>query len=545
MAQTLANRNNNPGNLKDPSTGTFRQFNSPEEGRAALYNDLTAKMTGKSTTGIGPDSSLVDFANIYAPSSDKNNPIQYAANLANHLKVSPDTKIGSLQSRIDEFADAVSKNEGYASDTPTKNSGISIPQSIIPQANAQTVDTGNQNQTDNTPKQDLLSKSADVVSSIFPGKQIGKAIGTLGGYIATKGSDLIHGTDYAKNYPYAQDFPSPKQLLGDAVQTALTIFAPEAGKGVSTLGKLGITSAIGAGLGASNAAANNQSIKSGAMIGGSLGAGGSLFSSLAGKLSSYLPASFVQKALGGAEKDVANTLLKNSEKWTLGGALQEANQNITKHGNEVNSILKNLPQERQLGSGNDAIKDALLRFNQAGLTPDLVVKNLKSYAPEVSTLVDKLSKGTANLTEKNQLRQYLDKPYTTLDPESTWKKKLAKTVADSLRGEIQSWAPDTQIPFKEMSKNFTLRDALEPAVEKSGKGKGLGLYDITAFLAGNSAGGPAAGLASVGAERVLRAPNANFVAAKALNKGSGFLGDVSRGLKAPVIGSVTNRTQSK
>jgi hypothetical protein len=108
---TPAVANQNPGNLKDPNTGGFQKFSDPAEGKAALYNDLTAKMTGKSSTGLTGDSSLLEFAKTYAPASDKNDPVQYAANLANKLGVSPDEKIGNLTSRIDDFASAVASNE--------------------------------------------------------------------------------------------------------------------------------------------------------------------------------------------------------------------------------------------------------------------------------------------------------------------------------------------------------------------------------------------------------------------------------------------------
>lgn len=108
---TPAVRNQNPGNLKDPSTGTFRSFSDPVEGKAALYNDLTAKMTGTSTTGINGESSLIDFAKVYAPAGDKNDPVQYAANIANKMGISPDDKIGTLLPRIDDFASAVMSNE--------------------------------------------------------------------------------------------------------------------------------------------------------------------------------------------------------------------------------------------------------------------------------------------------------------------------------------------------------------------------------------------------------------------------------------------------
>lgn len=108
---TPAVRNQNPGNLRDPATGNFQTFSDPVEGKAALYNDLTAKMTGQSKTGLNGSSSLLDFAKTYAPASDKNDPIQYAADLANKLKVSPDTQIGTLIPRIDDFASAISSNE--------------------------------------------------------------------------------------------------------------------------------------------------------------------------------------------------------------------------------------------------------------------------------------------------------------------------------------------------------------------------------------------------------------------------------------------------
>lgn len=110
----LPTRNQNPGDLRDPSTGNFQKFSSPQEGHAALLNDLTAKMTGHSSTGLGPDSSLAEFAKTYAPPSE-NNSAQYAADLANKLGVSPDTPIGSLKDRIGDFADAVASNEGYTS----------------------------------------------------------------------------------------------------------------------------------------------------------------------------------------------------------------------------------------------------------------------------------------------------------------------------------------------------------------------------------------------------------------------------------------------
>ena len=104
----LATENNNPGLLKN-SSGKLLTFNSPTDGRAALYNYLTAVMASDTIAGIGPNSSLIEFAKVYAPTD----PLQYAANLANQLNVSPDTQLKALISRIDDFATAVTNNNGF------------------------------------------------------------------------------------------------------------------------------------------------------------------------------------------------------------------------------------------------------------------------------------------------------------------------------------------------------------------------------------------------------------------------------------------------
>lgn len=112
----IPTRNNNPGDLKDPKTGTFRNFSDPNQGFVALQNDLKGKMTGATSTGLKPTSSLVDFANVWAPASDKNDPTQYAAKLSKQLGVAPTTPIGSLINRVGDFAKAIAANEGWQGD---------------------------------------------------------------------------------------------------------------------------------------------------------------------------------------------------------------------------------------------------------------------------------------------------------------------------------------------------------------------------------------------------------------------------------------------
>lgn len=199
----------NPGDLKDPSTGQLRNFSDPVEGKAALYNDLTSKMTGTSSTGIGPNSSLLDFSKTYAPASDKNDPIQYAANLANQLKVSPDTPIGTLLPRIDDFANAVSHNEGYQ---PSGNNSFS-----------------NQSPETTFQPQQITSDGKPFVPSSASGvlNNVGNAIKGVGNFLFPIVGDVYHDVK-------GDNTKTALQQTGDAALSALP-FIPglgEAGEAV-------------------------------------------------------------------------------------------------------------------------------------------------------------------------------------------------------------------------------------------------------------------------------------------------------------------------
>lgn len=110
----LANRNNNPGDLRfvgqqnaTQGQGGFASFPTAADGFAGLLNDVQSKINKN------PNENLAEFASTYAPESDGNNSAKYAADLANQLGVAPDATIGSLEPNIGKFAEAVAKNEGY------------------------------------------------------------------------------------------------------------------------------------------------------------------------------------------------------------------------------------------------------------------------------------------------------------------------------------------------------------------------------------------------------------------------------------------------
>lgn len=127
----LPQRNNNPGDLTNPNTGQLMVYSTPQQGWTALVNDIQAKTSGNNAHGLGANSTLQDFANVYDPKSptNGNDPVAYAANLARQLGVTPTTKLGDLSGRTQDFAVAIANNEGYfAGSTAPGTTGASLVQ---------------------------------------------------------------------------------------------------------------------------------------------------------------------------------------------------------------------------------------------------------------------------------------------------------------------------------------------------------------------------------------------------------------------------------
>ena len=111
-------RNKNPGNLRwSPfqagQRGGFSYFKTYEDGWKALLYDIKCKWTGKTRTGLGPNSTILDFFKVYAPSRDSNNPLRYAQFVAKGLGVSIYTRLGELLERYKKEV----RKEKEASDT--------------------------------------------------------------------------------------------------------------------------------------------------------------------------------------------------------------------------------------------------------------------------------------------------------------------------------------------------------------------------------------------------------------------------------------------
>jgi hypothetical protein len=112
-------RSNNPGNLRwskyqDGIQSGYSYFSTYQKGWDALIFDLKCKCLGNTKTGLGPDSTLLEFCEVWAPSFDKNNPKVYAEFLASKLNL-------SIYSRLKEiYSEGVEQKILVIIDAPTQ-----------------------------------------------------------------------------------------------------------------------------------------------------------------------------------------------------------------------------------------------------------------------------------------------------------------------------------------------------------------------------------------------------------------------------------------
>ncbi len=178
----LGLQNNNPGNLKDPSTGQFKVFNTPEEGKQALIQDISLKQSGKSTH-IKPGASISQLASVWAPASDNNIPANWAHNVSRTIGVDVNTPFDQVPA--DKLAEGIQVAEGTSS-MKTSDDHSSVEHSPLAQKIRAKYPTEYNDLTDQELEQKVLSKYpqyGDLAKGANNVSQGTPASSSTGGYI--------------------------------------------------------------------------------------------------------------------------------------------------------------------------------------------------------------------------------------------------------------------------------------------------------------------------------------------------------------------------
>lgn len=110
---TLADRNNNPGNIRPVGGNGFRFFGSALQGWEAMKNQLMRYFTGK-TTGRALQT-IQDIVSTWAPAGDNNDPKKYAKDVAKWMGVSPNTVLNLANPEtMAALMQSMARKEGYS-----------------------------------------------------------------------------------------------------------------------------------------------------------------------------------------------------------------------------------------------------------------------------------------------------------------------------------------------------------------------------------------------------------------------------------------------
>ncbi|HBS2357560.1 TPA: hypothetical protein MAD96_000041 [Klebsiella pneumoniae] len=110
---TLADRNNNPGNIRPVGGGGFRTFENALRGWTAMKNQLMRYFTGK-TTGRRLQT-IMDIVSTWAPAADNNDPAKYARDVAGWMGVSPTAALNlSDPNTMAMLMQSMARREGYS-----------------------------------------------------------------------------------------------------------------------------------------------------------------------------------------------------------------------------------------------------------------------------------------------------------------------------------------------------------------------------------------------------------------------------------------------
>jgi hypothetical protein len=393
------------------------------------------------------------------------------------------------------------------------------------------------------PKQNLLQKAGSVVNAVFPGKQVGQAIGTAAGYGITALKEKMGSVPKGTTEQYDLSAPSPKRVVADVASGALNV----AGfKGVGTSGpflqRVAKTFGLGAGLGASETIKNGgtvrEAVKSGATVGaisGALPVAGAALRGT-GRQIQALPDRFLNSALGRSKsqilKDISTGKADTLNKYVLTkkpiGTARQLAQDASISMRNLNTQIQSKLAGAVRSSGSKVTVGRDILLDQVAQTPNVkgalmnrtdVADVIKRLAPQTRQM---LQKPSLTLEEANRLRVSLDSTLgdrAFLGAQISNEKEILKSFANTLRESVKSKAPpEVRGLFSDYSNEIQLRNALLGVIAQKSKNQVISIGDVFGGALGGVLGGGFTGaVAGVAARRAIESVPTKIAAAKIVN----------------------------
>jgi hypothetical protein len=368
-------------------------------------------------------------------------------------------------------------------------------------------------------KKSLLAKTTDIVNSIFPGKQLGNAIGTSaqGIYQAVKTGSMepLYQAGRENNANYGKIVGDTANIVGDIGTSVVPPAATIAGK-AAQFGGLAAFSGAGA------SAAKGNTLKQIALDSFQAGLIGAAIGTLAGV----------------AEKGIKAVLTKSPEA-IYNNALGVSNK-IKNAGKSPAPFLKDKNVWGSLGTFKKAAQEGIETESSRISSKLSMVNGGQTYNDIKAKAMEKLAKDVGSLYSKPELEKLIENvpvaalrdagtivPYkgiweinsqlghlmgdrSWLQANPTQNVRAAKAVYGAMADAIKGASNTTQ-EFSNLANWYNTKKVVDNTINIADKKFGIGLYDLIGGSIGFASGDSLEdrvkyGLLGVGVERGIRSP---------------------------------------
>jgi len=377
---------------------------------------------------------------------------------------------------------------------------------------------------------DLLQKGAEFAEKYVPGAQLGKAVGnSLYGVIESALSGSVEPLMEAGR----QNNANFGRVVGDVANAVATPATLAVGGGgllaqSAKFAGLGAAASGGSSLAQGNtvATAVKDAATGGALSAAIPGVGKTL--SLTGKaVTQALPKRLMQSAVGQSKaeilagKDVSEYALKNLKIGTPDKLVKGAKAAIDALDQQIQHNLDVVAPKTARLLNSEVVSNVVKEVNASGgaISPKEVSTIINNLAPQAKAL---LSQKSLSLNEANKLRVALDKTIGDrgfLTSQLPFNKDVMRAFSNTLREKVKTLAPKgTRELFDEMSKEITLRNAVQKKYAGQASNQVLNAFDVMLAGGGFLGGGPVGAAATVAAKKVAQSATGKTVSAVALNQ---------------------------